>query len=131
MGKILKIFYFEIMNHNVNINHKNTQDQCSFLGSKNLGKDDIYYISLSTLIFSFLSPCIKPLCWCFIHCHKHNRLLRLSLGPSFFFFPLHPLWNDFCSFHWSQLPCTWSSFPNVNVWLRLLLAPLFYVLLPS
>lgn len=131
MAKILKIFYFEIMNHNVNINHTNTQDQCSFLGSKNLGKDGIYYISLSMLIFSFLSPCIKPLCWHFIHSHKHNRLLRLSFGPSFFFFPLYPLWNDFCSFHWPQLPCTWSSFPNVNVWLRLLLAPLLYILLPS
>ena len=25
MAKILKIFYFEIMNHNVNINHKNRE----------------------------------------------------------------------------------------------------------
>ena len=130
MAKILKIFYFEIMNHNVNINHKNTQDQCLFLESKNLGKDDIYYISLSMLIFSLLSPCIKPLCWHFIHSHKHNRLLGLSFGPPCFF-PLCTLWNDFCSFHWPQLPCTWSSFPNVNVCLRLLLAPLLYILLPS
>ena len=54
MAKILKIFYFEIMNHNVNINHKNTQDQCLFLESKNLGKYDIYYISF--LNYCFLLP---------------------------------------------------------------------------